>query len=1151
MPDEAVLADLGQPGLPLQRIIQITLDGYTERSALGERAYDVVPDPATGRHRRKYLARFETITYYELHNRVKAMANAWRHHDAHRVNPGDFVCIIGFAGVDYTTVDLACVYAQAIVVPLQSSLAGIDLDEILADTTPVTLAATMDDLLLAAELAGRHGSVRSIIAFDYDEHVSDDREQLAAARTELAQFRSGAQLITLDELIAFGDFQPWEFLPAENRDEQMTLLLHSSGSTGKPKGAIITERVAKFQFDTVPIPLPVIRLIFAPMNHFMARAQVFSTLSRGGATYFTARPDMSTLFEDFPLVRPTESAMFPRVMEMIHRHFLGEVARRVASGHSDAVKARADVLAEMGETFLGDRISLITTGAAPTTPEIRQFMQTCFRVLLVDGYGCTEAGGGVTRNDRVRRPPVINYRLRDVPELGYYTTDKPYPRGELAVKTTTMVPGYFRRPEATAALFDEDGFLLTGDIMEERAPDHLLYIDRRNDVLKLAQGEFVAVGNLGTMFENGSDLIYQIYVYGNSARSYLLAVVVPNMDIARSRLGRDPDQAELRTLLRSELKRVAEAENLKAFEVPRDFIIEFEPFTHENGLLSSVHKRMRPNLARKYGPTLEQMYVDIERRQDEELIRLRDSNSDLSVLDKIGKALEAVLGVQDIDVNQAANFTELGGDSLGATGFATLLQDIFGVSVPVNMLLSPAGSPALWARTIEAEWSQGGFARPTFGKIHGPGARQLDATDLDIANVLGRDSLDRASMAEPAAQSRTVLVTGATGFLGRFLCLEWLERVAATGGKVVCLVRAADHDAATRRLAEAFSADPELLAQYRQLSEGRLEVVVGDVSEPRLGLGSADFDRLADEVDRIVHPAALVNHMLGYEYLFEPNVVGTAELIGLALSRRQKRFDFVSSLAATSLVDRSAGNDEDSPLRQKITLGPDYGSGYGASKWAAELVLHSAHRRFGLPVNVFRGDMMLPHRRSVAQLNVPDIFVRLLFSIVMTGLAPESFYERAPDGSRPRAHYDGLPVDFIATALVGISLEPHRDIRTFHVINHHDDGISLDTIVDWIEGAGYRIERVGSHRDWLQRFEERMRALPPEQRQHSSLTVLDSLRKPYKFGEAIAGSKRFQEAVCQLPTEREIPHLYPEFIAKCLDDMHRLDLIPAPEPSRS
>ena len=178
------------------------------------------------------------------------------------------------------------------------------------------------------------------------------------------------------------------------------------------------------------------------------------------------------------------------------------------------------------------------------------------------------------------------------------------------MKTERATPGYFNRPEATAALFDEEGFLLTGDIVEERGPDRIEWIARRNDVLKLSQSEFVAIGALATTFESGSELIEQIFVYGNSSRSYVLAVVVPNMDVAREVLGEDPDETELRDLIRLELTKVAEEAGLRSFEVPRDFIVEMEPFAHENGLLSSVHKRMRPAFEARYGQPLEQLYAE-------------------------------------------------------------------------------------------------------------------------------------------------------------------------------------------------------------------------------------------------------------------------------------------------------------------------------------------------------------------------------------------------------------------------------------------------------------------------------------------------------------------------------------------------------------
>jgi fatty acid CoA ligase FadD9 len=94
-----------------------------------------------------------------------------------------------------------------------------------------------------------------------------------------------------------------------------------------------------------------------------------------------------------------------------------------------------------------------------------------------------------------------------------------------------------------------------------------------------------------------------------------------------------------------------------------------------------------------------------------------------------------------------------------------------------------------------------------------------------------------------------------------------------------------------------------------------------------------------------------------------------------------------------------------------------YASGYGNSKWAGEVLLREANDVAGLPVSVFRAGMILAHTRYSGQVNAPDAFTRLLVSLVTTGVAPRSFYRPTDTGRWPRAHYDGLPVDFTAEAI--------------------------------------------------------------------------------------------------------------------------------------
>jgi fatty acid CoA ligase FadD9 len=413
--------------------------------------------------------------------------------------------------------------------------------------------------------------------------------------------------------------------------------------------------------------------------------------------------------------------------------------------------------------------------------------------------------------------------------------------------------------------------------------------------------------------------------------------------------------------------------------------------------------------------------------------------------------------------------------------------------------------------------------------------------------VAGMEDAARAAKPAGAAGSgagETVLLTGACGYLGRFLCLEWLERVSESGGRVLCLVRAADARAARRRLDAAFgNADPALTERYRSLAARHLEVLNGELTEPGLGLGSRSYDRLVDRVDRIVHPAALVNHRLSYRNLFEPNVIGTAALIRFALTRRQKHFDFISSIAVTRVAGESGPPIEDADVRDSpasVALSERYASGYAASKWAGEVLLRDAHAKFGLPVNVFRADMILAHRRYRGQINVADMFSRLLYSVVRTGLAPRSFY-RMESGGGSSAHYDGLPVDFVAGAIVGLGAAAAAGFRTFNVVNPHtDDGISLDRIMDWISSAGYRLQRIPDHARWFERFGAQLRALPELERQHSAVAILDAFAEPYPARPAGIPSGNFVDAVRTLPVGPEVPHLSEPFIHKCLDDLREL-----------
>jgi fatty acid CoA ligase FadD9 len=826
---------------------------------------------------------------------------------------------------------------------------------------------------------------------------------------------------------------------------------------------------------------------------------------------------------------------------MLFQEYQREVDRRSADG-SDRWAVEADVLADLRRNLLGGRFVSAMTGSAPISTDMKAFVESLLDIHLTDGYGSTEAGA-VFVDGQVQRPPVIDYKLVDVPELGYFSTDRPHPRGELLVNSETLFPGYYKRPEVTADVFDADGYYRTGDVVAELGPDQLRYLDRRNNVLKLSQGEFVTVAKLEAVFGD-SPLVRQIFVYGNSARSYLLAVVVPTEDaLARH------DVESLKPLITESLQDVAKAAALQSYEIPRDFIIETTPFTLENGLLTGIRKLARPKLREYYSDRLEQLYTDLADSQANELRELRLQGADRPVLETISWAAGALLGAAAADLQPDAHFTDLGGDSLSALTFANLLHEIFDIDVPVGVIVSPASDLASLAAYIETE-RQPGAKRPTFASVHGRDATEVHAGDLTLDKFIDARTIAAApSLPGPSAEVRTVLLTGATGFLGRYLALEWLERMDMVDGKVICLVRAKDDAAARERLDKTFdSGDPELLRHYRELAADHLEVLAGDKGETDLGLDPQTWQRLADTVDLIVDPAALVNHVLPYSQLFGPNALGTAELIRIALTTKQKPFVYVSTIGVGAGIEPGKFTEDGDVRVISATRKVDdsYANGYSNSKWAGEVLLREAHDLCGLPVSVFRCDMILADTTYAGQLNLPDMFTRLMLSLVATGIAPGSFYQLDAEGNRQRAHYDGLPVEFIADAISTLGERVVDGFETYHVMNPYDDGIGLDEYVDWLIEAGYPVERVGDYAAWLQRFETAVRALPERQRQASLLPLLHNYQRPETpIRGSIAPTDRFRSAVqdAKIGPDKDIPHVTSEIIVKYVTDLQLLGLV--------
>lgn len=1133
-PAPEVSAALGVEGITIQQVVQTAMEGYADRPALGQRSYDLVTSPADGRDHLQLLPHFTTITYRQLWDRVAHVAGEWVHHHQYPLAAGNFVAIMGFASTEYTIVDIACIYTGAVSVPLPAGAPVPQHCAIIDQTSPTILAVSIEYLQDAVEALLAGATVPRLIVFDYEPGDADQHDTFVEARQRLAESGCPTVVDVFTAVLDRGRSAPdTPIHVGKYAEDPLVTLIYTSGSTGTPKGVMYTDRMVRSMWLR-PAVDPAIGLTYMPMSHQYARGWVARILAHGGIGYFAGSSDMSTLFDDFALVRPTSLNLVPRVCDLIYQQYVAERDAKITAGENPAT-ADELVMYRLRNDVLGGRVLSAICGSAPLAREMHDFIEACLDVHVMVGYGSTEMMG-VTNDFTVTRPDVIDYKLVDVPELGYFNTDRPHPRGELLVKTRTMMPGYYRRPDVTAEVFDDDGFYRTGDIMAQTGPDRLIYVDRRNNVIKLAQGEFVAIAKLEAVFST-SPLVQQIYVYGSSARSFLLAVVVPVADAVAD------DGQERRPVIKSaiiaSLQDIGKKARLNGYEIPREILIEPEPFTLQNNLLTPGGKLARPQLRERYGESLEALYTRIATEQVDEVRALRAEAASLPTTETVLRAVAATLGVPADEVDPTAGFGDLGGDSLSALSLSRLLRNVLDVEVPVGVLLGATSNLAAIVDYITRH--RDSDTGPTSARVHRADETRLHAADLTLPKFIDAATLDRArQLPPPTGAIRTVLLTGSTGFLGRFLALTWLRRLAGSSGRLICVVRGEDAVQAGKRLEDAVGTDPALLREFQELASGHLEVVAGDIGETGLGIDQATWQRLADEVDLIVHPAAHVNHMLPYDQLFAANVASTAELIRLAMTSKIKAMNYISSMGVASGYTEPIGEQGDiRTMNATRALDQSYANAYSATKWASEVLTREAHDWCAMPVAVFRPDMILAHRRYSGQLNVPDMFTRLLISLVATGIAPGSFYQPGVDA---RPHYDGLPVDYVAEAIMRIGAAMTAGHHTFNVVNPHDDRISLDQFVDWLIEAGQSIDRIADHAEWVSRFETALTALPDRARQHSVLMVLDAFRRPIEVvsGSAVPSDQFRRRAAEELGYD--IPQLSKELIEKYVADLRGLKL---------
>ncbi|MDB9316587.1 thioester reductase domain-containing protein [Nodularia spumigena] len=300
-----------------------------------------------------------------------------------------------------------------------------------------------------------------------------------------------------------------------------------------------------------------------------------------------------------------------------------------------------------------------------------------------------------------------------------------------------------------------------------------------------------------------------------------------------------------------------------------------------------------------------------------------------------------------------------------------------------------------------------------------------------------------SSSLSPAASS--LLLTGATGFIGAFLLQELLNKTTAS---IYCLIRAENIETAKQRIVKT-------LQNYQIWHNSYLEriiPIVGDLAKPKLGLSALEFANLANQIDVIYHNGAKVNHTEPYNRLKTANVLGTQEIFRLASQSKLKPVHLISSTSI--FADNNNSNlqvtEDDNLDKYGIPIG-----GYAQSKWAAEKLAITAINR-GIPVKIYRLGAVSGDSKTGA-FNQDDFLYKLLLGYVQLG--------SIPDTAMP---LEILPVDYVCSAIIELS-KIASNHQIFHIIQ--PKSVSSEIIFEQLKKIGFKIEKI-SYQQWRNKILE-------------------------------------------------------------------------------